>query len=159
MKFLLTKKRFRVKRKTNKTMISLDCQNKQSQDRPQSQSFLRLFTDSYSRYFNTKYKRRGSLCAGRFKAIRVESDSQLLHLSRYIHLNPYSSFLIKDFGGLLAYPFSSLTEYLGFSENNICYKEIVLNQFSSHKEYKDFIFDRADYQRALEEIKHQILEG
>ena len=121
-------------------------------------NFIRLFANSYSWYFNTKYKRKGGLFEGRFKAVRVETNSQLLHLSRYIHLNPYSSFLVKDFKNLLNYHFSSFPEYIGLSKNNICNKDIILNQFSNPKEYKKFIFNHADYQRTLEEIKHQILE-
>lgn len=122
-------------------------------------NFIRLFTNSYSRYFNTKYKRKGGLFEGRFKAVRIKTDSQLLHLSRYVHLNLYSSFLVKDIKNLLKYPFSSLPEYIGSSKTNICNKEIVLGQFSNLKEYKKFVLDQADYQRTLEEIKHQILEG
>ena len=41
--------------------------------------------------FNLKDKRKGPLFEGKFKAIRVETNQQLLHLSRYIHLNPHSS--------------------------------------------------------------------
>lgn len=121
-------------------------------------NFIRLFTNSYSRYFNIKCKRRGGLFEGRFKAIRVETDSQLFHLSRYVHLNPYSSFLVKDFSSLLRYPYSSLPEYIGTSKTNLCNKEIILDQFLSPEAYKEFVFDQADYQRTLEEIKHQLLE-
>lgn len=131
---------------------------KQTQDRG-ILNFIRLSTNSYARYFNTKYKRKGSLFESRFKAVRVETDSQLIHLSRYVHLNPYSSFLVKDPEGLLRYPFSSLSEYIGASTTNICSKEIVLGQFSGLKGYQRFVIDRADYQRSLSEIKHQILEA
>lgn len=122
-------------------------------------NFIRVFTNSYSRYFNTKNKRKGGLFEGRFKAVRVETNNQLLHLSRYVHLNPYSSFLVKDFKSLLEYPFSSLPEYISLSGNNICNKESVLDQFSNREEYKKFVLDQADYQRSLAQIKHQILEG
>ena len=49
---------------------------------------MKLLSDSYTRYFNTKNERVGPLLQGQFKAVRVESDEQLLHLSPYIHLNP-----------------------------------------------------------------------
>lgn len=120
--------------------------------------FMELFANSYSRYFNTKYQRKGSLFEGRFKAIRLETDSQLLHLSRYIHLNPYSSFLVKSINELSDYHFSSFPEYLGLSKNNICQKEIVLSFFPKPEDYKKFVSERANYQKSLEEIKHQLLE-
>jgi len=122
-------------------------------------NFIRLLGSSYSHYFNIKYKRKGSLFEGRFKAIRIETDSQLLHLSRYVHLNPYSSFVVKTLAELIKYPYSSLPEYLGLIEKEICQKETVLSFFTHTESYKKFVFDRADYQRSLEEIKHQLLEN
>lgn len=120
--------------------------------------FIRLSTNSYSHYFNIVCKRKGPLFEGRFKAVRVETNSQLLHLSRYVHLNPYSSFLVKTINELIEYPYSSLPEYLGLLETNIYQGEIILSFFSGSEDYKRFVFDRADYQRSLEEIKHQLLE-
>jgi len=120
--------------------------------------FIHSFLDSYSHYFNLKNKRKGGLFEGRFRAIRVETDSQLLHLSRYIHLNPYSSYLVKDFTALINYPYSSLPEYLDLTSQSLCHKEIILSSFSKTNSYKEFVFDQADYQRSLEEIKHQLLE-
>lgn len=121
-------------------------------------NFIRRFTSSYSHYFNTKYKRKGTLFQDRFKAIRIESDSQLIHLTRYLHLNPYSSFLVKDIKHLFDYPFSSLKEYLETSEMNICNKDKIFSFFKNSQTYRDSIVDRAGYQRTLEEIKHKILE-
>ena len=121
-------------------------------------NFIRLSTNSYARYFNTKYQRKGSLFEGRFGAVRIENEFQLLHVSRYIHLNPYSSFLVKNLTSLANYPFSSLPEYLGKTKEEICQKEIVLAEFSSVEKYKDFVMDQADYQQELEKIKHQTLE-
>jgi putative transposase len=120
--------------------------------------FMSNFTNSYTRYFNVKNKRNGPLFEGKFKAIRIETDEQLLHLSRYIHLNPYSSYVVKTLKDLKNYAFSSFSEYLGNAEINICSKEIVLGQFKNVELYKKFVFDQADYQKRLEEIKHLTLE-
>jgi putative transposase len=57
-------------------------------------------------------KRKGHLFLGQFKAVRIETDEQLLHLTRYIHLNPYSSFVVKKSRGFNFYKWSSLPEYL-----------------------------------------------
>lgn len=119
--------------------------------------FLRRFSDSYTRYFNVRNDRCGSLFQGTFKAVLIESSEQLLHVSRYIHLNPYSSFLVKDLNSLIDYPWSSLREYIS-DYPGLCKKDIILENFSSKEEYKKFIFDQADYQRGLENIKHLIIE-
>lgn len=44
--------------------------------------------NSYVKYFNRKYNRVGGLFQGVFKAIHIEHEPYLLHLTRYIHLNP-----------------------------------------------------------------------
>lgn len=50
--------------------------------------FMHKLLTSYSKYFNTKYKRTGSLFEGKFKAIHIENDNQAKYLFSYIHLNP-----------------------------------------------------------------------
>lgn len=43
---------------------------------------------SYSMYFNRKYKRLGPVFQQRYRAIRIVNDEQLMHIGRYVHLNP-----------------------------------------------------------------------
>ena len=120
--------------------------------------FMSNFTNSYTRYFNVKNKRNGPLFQGKFKAIRIETNEQLLHLSRYIHLNPYSFYVVKTFKELKKYPYSSFPEYLGESQVVFCSKEIVLGQFKNPELYKKFVLDQADFQRKLQKIKYLTLE-
>jgi putative transposase len=126
---------------------------KQAKDKGISK-FMSQLQNSYTKYFNVKRKRIGSVFQGQFKAVRVETDEQLIHLSRYIHLNPYSSFVVKSKEELQIYPWSSLPDYLGKSKYPFLKKKIVSDFFESSKRYQKFIFDQADYQRSLEEIKH-----
>lgn len=119
--------------------------------------FIANFTNSYTRYFNTRRKRDGSLFRGTFKAVLIETEEQLWHVSRYVHLNPYSSHLVKSLEGLISYPYSSFAEYLGKADLECCQKDVVLDCFRKSS-YRQFVFDQADYQRRLDEIKHLILE-
>jgi len=130
---------------------------KQVQDNGIS-TFMSNFANSYTRYFNTRQKRVGPLFQGKFKAVRVETDEQLIHLSRYIHLNPHSSYEVKNLKDLETYPYSSFPEYLNPKKSDNCTKEIVLHNFKNFTSYKKFVFDQADYQRKLQEIKHLALE-
>lgn len=120
--------------------------------------FMSNFTNSYTRYFNTKKERIGPIVQGKFKSVRIETEEQLLHVSRYIHLNPYTSFIVKTFQELEEYPYSSFPEFIGKSKANQCKTEIILSQFKNQLSYKKFVFDNADYQRELNKIKHLILE-
>lgn len=120
--------------------------------------YLSNLQNSYTKYFNTKHNRTGPLLQGQFKAVRIEDDNQLLHVNRYIHLNPYSSFIVKSIDDILAYPWSSIQEYLKTTINPICEKGIILSNFKNINEYKSFILEQADYQRQLDAIKHLIFE-
>lgn len=121
--------------------------------------FMRKFSESYTHYFNIKNKRIGPLFQGRFKSVRVKAEQQLLHVSRYIHLNPYSSGIVIAVADLKKYSYSSLPEYLGLTKNEICQKEIIVGYFNKPGSYQEFVFEQADYQRGLTIIKHIMLEN
>jgi putative transposase len=108
--------------------------------------FISKVSNSYTKYYNTKYHRVGPLFQGEFKAVFVESDEQLLHLTRYIHLNPLSNFLVND---LSDWHWSSYFEYTK-NQPGICSKEEVLNFFPNPILYEKLIMDQADYAQSLE---------
>jgi len=120
--------------------------------------FMSNFTNRYTKYISTKNERKGPSFQGKVKAIRIETEKQLLHVSRYIHLNPYTSYIIKGLKEIENYPYSSFPEYIGKLQINLCNKEIILSQFKNIESYKRFVFDQADYQRKLETIKHLLQE-
>ncbi|MCM8768814.1 MAG: transposase [Candidatus Omnitrophica bacterium] len=85
--------------------------------------FLRKLATGYAMYFNEKYKRTGVLFDGRYKAKEIPNDSYLLHLTRYIHLNPLNLLLpdwkekgVENWSDALSflkdYRWSSLPDYL-----------------------------------------------
>ena len=115
------------------------------------------FQHSYAKYFNTKNDRTGSLFQAMFKSVRIESEEQLLHVARYIHLNPVSSFII-EIDSLPNYPWSSLKDYFSDGKKSLIDTKSILGHFKSKEDYKKFVFDQADYQQKLEGIKHLVLE-
>jgi len=121
-------------------------------------NFIRLFQNSYTRYFNTKYRSAGYLFEGQFKSKYVEDENYLLHLNRYIHLNPYSSHVIKDLNEIITYPYSSFSAYLKESIDSFVSPEIITSQFKNKVEYRNFVLDYADHQKELQRIKHLVLE-
>lgn len=118
--------------------------------------FLSKFTNSYTKYFNTKRNRVGSVFQGVFKSVHIESDEHLLHVSRYIHLNPVASILVNK-SELFSYPWSSLPEYLK-EKSSLVNVNPIIQQFSSTDNYKRFVLDQIDYAKKLEQIKHLVLE-
>jgi REP element-mobilizing transposase RayT len=107
--------------------------------------FISDLCNSHSRYFNVKYGLIGTLFQGRFKAKLVEKDEYLIHLSRYIHLNPVDLF---PFAGkelwerVMFYKWSSLFAYLSNKNNNLVSVEQILGYFSPKdpvSDYKKFV--------------------
>lgn len=117
--------------------------------------FIQKLCNSYSHYFNIKYQTEGSLFKGNFKAVRIETNDQLLHLSRYLHLNPASAYLVED---PKDYSFSSYLSYIKKKEFDFLDPSLVLDQFKSPKSYEEFVLSRKDYQRELKRIKHLTIE-
>lgn len=117
--------------------------------------FMQKTLNSYTKYFNTKNKRVGSLFQGTFKAVPIETDEQLMQVSRYIHLNPYVAGLTQD---LNTYPYSSYQNYIGKTDNQNCSKELVLSFFKNSKDYEEFVVEHGDYAKDLEIMKHILMD-
>ncbi|MBC7746747.1 transposase [Pedobacter sp.] len=111
------------------------------------QRMMRGIMTSYSRYFNAKYDSSGSLFESRYKASRISTDAYLMHISRYIHLNP------KDW---LAHPYSSVHAYFGIGQPEWLQPERITELFASLPVYADFLYDYEDYKQSLEEIKYEL---
>ena len=97
---------------------------------------MQLLSISYTKAMNKRYDRVGSLFQGAFQAKHVDENNYLVHLSRYIHLNPV-------LGGLVERPedweFSSYREYIGMRDGTLPQPEIVLTQFPSAEAYREFV--------------------
>jgi len=118
--------------------------------------FISQICNSYTKYVNTRYNRVGPLLQGIFKAVQIETDEQLMHVSRYIHLNPIASHVIRN-DQLENYTWSSYPKYYSGNQNFVN-SEKVLSLFSSSDEYKSFISDQISYAQELEKIKHLTFE-
>ncbi|MBM3284200.1 hypothetical protein FJY90_08265 [Candidatus Gottesmanbacteria bacterium] len=129
---------------------------KQIKDKGISKLLSRL-QNGYAKYFNLTNKRQGPLFQSMFKAIRVETDAQLLHISRYIHLNPSTSYLV-EINNLSTYLWSSFPEYLGERPFSYIKAGTILDMIGGKEKYKKFIFNQAEYQRKLNIIRHLALE-
>lgn len=120
-------------------------------------NFMSKFQNSYTKYFNKRNNRDGSLFLDQFKAVRIETDEQLLHVSRYIHLNPYTNYIVRSVIEIEKYPWSSLNFYLNNKSNMISTGQI-LSKYKNNKEYLKFVIDQKDYQRRLKEIEYLLFD-
>ncbi len=106
--------------------------------------FVRNLLNSYSHYFNLRHHRLGPLWQGRSRSVLVESDEQLLHLTRYIHLNPVTANLVER---PEMWEASSYEEYLQdpFIEEQ-CISSPPLDRLDPSMDYRKFVEDGIIYQ-------------
>lgn len=110
--------------------------------------FVRSVMTGYTMYFNRKYGRVGSLFQGVYKASHITNESYLLHISRYIHLNPRT---------YRTYYYSSISHYLGKPAPAWLHPQRVLDLFEG-SDYLEFLEDYEDHNVALEEIKYELAD-
>lgn len=113
--------------------------------------FMRKMGTGYTMYFNEKYERSGALFQGKFKSILIDNDEYMMHLSRYIHLNPVDTIDsswrehgIKDtqysLDFLNKYRWSSFMDYIGINNfPSVTKREFLNNYFKQTKDYMKFI--------------------
>lgn len=100
--------------------------------------FMQRILQGHTKYMNRRYGTAGHIFQGPFKAVHVENNEQLLHLSAYIHRNP------RELRGWINkenwFPWSSYQDY--GKENRwgeFLSSNVILKQFRTTREYKDFV--------------------
>lgn len=104
---------------------------------------------SYSRYFNLKYKRTGSLFESRYKSAQINDQGYLEHISRYIHLNPRY---------WKRYPYSSLQYYYQDQYPQWLQPQKIITLFKGVAEYVKFLEDYEDHKQMLRKIKRELAD-
>lgn len=113
-------------------------------------SLMQSVMTSYSRYFNKKYGRSGSLFESRFRASLISDDAYLMHITRYIHLNPRH---------WREYEYSSLPYYLQRAQETWLRPERMLELFASPSEYFKFVGDYEENKKMRDIIKKELANG
>ena len=128
---------------------------KQKEDKAITE-FMHKINTSYTKFFNLNNKRTGRLFEYTFKAVLIESDEQLIHVSRYIHLNPLVSNLVTNLDN---YKWSSYLDYVGKRNGKLVNKDEILGLFNNNpSKYGKFVLDHIDYARLLHKIKKIALD-
>lgn len=107
---------------------------------------MKSLMTAYTAYFNKRHKRRGSPFESTYKAVRINDDAQLMHITRYIHLNNSQ---------YRTWERSSYQDYINSSRSWID-RQPVLELFSSVDAYREFVEDYEAAQRERDEIKREL---
>lgn len=132
--------------------------------------FMHKFGIGYTKYFNEKYERVGSLFQGPFKAVQVEKEIQLLYLLVYINvLNPgqlvephLKKLGVRNMTAILKfaeqYPWSTHQEYLGKRDSVLIDKGVAKELFSEPAMYERFARDILEGKRRIGASKELLFE-
>ena len=123
------------------------------------QKFMHRLGTGYTMYFNEKYKNSGSLFQGRYKAIHVNSNEYLLHLSAYINLN-FEAHYRSESTRKSNLSQSSWEEYTSNKKDSdgLCNKNIILSQFKNMEDYKQFAKDSLEIIKQRKDLQELVLE-
>ena len=113
------------------------------------------FGSGYSKYFNRKYDRVGSVFQDQFKAVRIDSNEYLLWLSAYVHQNPTVGKLVKS---PEQYRFSSYIDYIGKRGGTLCDKQVILDQFKDPHKYVSFVADSLEAIKARKDLESLLID-
>jgi putative transposase len=131
--------------------------------------FMKKLNMAYAKYFNIRYKRKGTLFEGRYKSVLVETEAHFIHLPYYIHLNPldlkvpeWRNSEIKDYQEALkfleSYRWSSYLDYIGKKNfPSVTNRELLTEFYGGYDDYQNSI-KRWLEERSVEGVKDIILE-
>ena len=100
---------------------------------------------SYVKSYNIVYQQSGHLFQAPYQRIHITNLNYLLHLSRYIHLNPVKARIVQKAEN---WEYSSYLEYIGLREAEYINTEVILdlinqipgaNNKIKQQEYKNFV--------------------
>ena len=97
--------------------------------------------NSYTKAFNKRYERTGTLFEGPCKAIHVDREEYLLHLCRYIHANPVKHGIVSD---LEQWPYSNYLEWIDVRQGTLVDRALVQAHFGRAESYRRFVLDYLD---------------
>ncbi len=109
----------------------------------------------YSKNFNRKNSRVGSVFQDRFKAVNIDSDEYLRWISAYVHNNPKVAGLVAD---LKDYPWSSYPDYAGLRNGVLCKKDIILESFKDVAEYIEFVESSCEIIKGRKDMDDLLLD-
>ncbi|MFZ1361289.1 MAG: transposase [Candidatus Saccharimonadales bacterium] len=117
----------------------------QNEDTAAISNFMKSIDTAYTMYFNKKYRASGHLFQGPFKSARITDEAYLLHITRYIHMNPRY---------YQRYRWSSISAYLGKAAPAWLKIERIADMRPA--EYRNFLADYESRKAELELLKNYL---
>jgi REP element-mobilizing transposase RayT len=103
--------------------------------------FINVLFNAYVQAVNRQQDRKGTLFEGRFRHVWVDREEYLIHLCRYIHLNPVKANLVSQIEDWL---YSNYLEWIGQRTGTLKDAEFIRDRFPTPEAYRQFVADDQD---------------
>ncbi len=115
--------------------------------------YMNRLLNSYTKYFNTRHRRRGPLWESRFKKVLIQDDGLVRDMILYFHLEPVHKLLVDSPEKWL---YSSFCEYIGEKINNrICNHNYL---HIEPKQCRKYLNDTKNFQKVIPRIQPFLFE-
>ena len=109
--------------------------------------WIQTVFNGYAQAFNKENNRKGTLFESRCQIKLIDKEAWLLHLVRYIHLNPVQAGLVFD---AKDWPYSNYLEWIGERNGSLVDRDFIKRSFDSANVYIDFV---REFQKIRDEQK------
>ena len=117
--------------------------------------WMKNILNGFVQAINKDMNRNGTLFESRMKHIAIKEEGYLIHLVRYIHLNPAIT-------GLCAQPeqwqYSNCQEWLGLRSGTLFDRDFFNTYFETHLQYKEFLEAYQDYKEQQKSIRKYLFD-
>ncbi len=106
--------------------------------------------NSYTKAFNKRFRRTGTLFEERFRAKHISKQEYLIHLCRYIHRNPVEAKLVTK---LEVWEYSNYLEWVGKRDGKLVDLDFVHQHFPTPTHYERFVLDYEPPEKVEDELR------
>jgi len=118
-------------------------------------SFVGSVFNAYVQALNKQRGRSGPLFEGRFKHILVDKEAYIVHLCRYIHLNPLKAGPVSRPEDWL---FSNYLEWINLRAGTLKDETFIKERFRKAHEYEEFVQDLRNEEDSRSLIEKYVID-
>lgn len=111
--------------------------------------------NAYVQAVNKQHRRKGTLFEGRSKHIHIDREEYLIHLCRYIHLNPVKSELAETPEKWI---YSNYLDWIETRDGTLMDENFIRDHFSTSSDYQSFVNGYRDTDESDDKMEEYLLE-
>jgi putative transposase len=117
--------------------------------------FIGSVFNAYVQAVNRQQERKGTIFESRFKHILIDNENYIIHLCRYIHLNPVKAGLVSRPED---WPFSNYLEWINSRSGTLIDGTFIKGRFNRPQDYERFVNDFLHVEATSSMIREYVLE-